>query len=251
MVLHHLLQWIALNFTQCEEKARNVLGGSTNSEGMGQNGTDYLDQPERHPDYWDAVSLFLLQGRTEQVTCLNWNKCFWNGILCRNMSYLEEPNENIVKAPIYINRDFISYNLFARLVTYCICILIWIRIHLHPLTNYWERCQCTGNWLEKYFNCGGGNQNGIIISHSFVFLLHLMKVSLMFSVCSGSATQSIADFEFRWRHWQTEVRARIDEGDFAADSKLSAIAGVLSGSESAYTVSKAIISRELKWKLAY
>ena len=70
-----------------------------------------------------------------------------------------------------------------------------------------------------------------------------MKVSLMFSVCSGSATQSIADFEFRWRHWQTEVRARIDEGDFAADSKLSAIAGVLSGSESAYTVSKAIISR--------
>ena len=54
---------------------------------------------------------------------------------------------------------------------------------------------------------------------------------------SGSATQSIADFEFRWRHWQTEVRARIDEGDFAADPRLSVIAGVLSGSESAYIVS--------------
>ena len=55
---------------------------------------------------------------------------------------------------------------------------------------------------------------------------------------SGSATQSIADFEFRWRHWQTEVRSRIDEGDFAADSKLSAIAGLLSGSDTAYLVSK-------------
>ena len=68
MVLHHLLQWIALNFTQCEEKARNVLGGSsTDNNGIGANGAEYLDQPERHPDYWDAVLLFLLQGRTEQV----------------------------------------------------------------------------------------------------------------------------------------------------------------------------------------
>ena len=24
--------------------------------------------------------------------------------------------------------------------------------------------------------------------------------------------QTAADFEFRWRHWQTEVIARIDEG---------------------------------------
>ena len=68
MVLHHLLQWIALNFTQCEEKARNVLGGSaSDNNGMGSNGTEFLDQPERHPDYWDALLLFLLQGRTEQV----------------------------------------------------------------------------------------------------------------------------------------------------------------------------------------
>ena len=71
MVLHHLLQWIALNFTQCEEKARSVLGGaSSDTDRVGQNGTDYLDQPERHPDYWDAVTLFLLQGGTEQVDCV-------------------------------------------------------------------------------------------------------------------------------------------------------------------------------------
>ena len=50
-MLHHLLQWIALNFTQCEEKARNVLGGTvTDGDDMGNNGADYLDQPERHPD---------------------------------------------------------------------------------------------------------------------------------------------------------------------------------------------------------
>ena len=65
MILHHLLQWISLNFMQCEEKARNVLGGA--SDGAGQNGADYLDKPEHHPEFWDAVTLFLLQGRTEQV----------------------------------------------------------------------------------------------------------------------------------------------------------------------------------------
>ena len=67
-----------------------------------------------------------------------------------------------------------------------------------------------------------------------------LRKNTIFIYCgySGSATQSIADFEFRWRHWQTEVKARIDEGDFAADPKLSSIAGMLSGSESSYIVSK-------------
>ena len=148
MVLHHLLQWIALNFTQCEDKARNVLGGTvTDTDGMEHNGVDYLDQPERHPDYWDAVSLYILQGRTEQA---------------RNL------------------------------------------LHLHPEMD----------------------------SDSFVSIDELLR---KMPIYSGSATQSIADFEFRWRHWQTEVRARIDEGDFAADPMLSSIAGVLSGSETAYT----------------
>ena len=148
MVLHHLLQWIALNFNQCDEKARNVLGGSSNGpENSENNGAEYLDRPEKHPDYWDAVSLFLLQGRPEHA---------------RNL------------------------------------------LHLHPDMD----------------------------SDPFVSIDELLRKMPMYS---GSPTQSIADFEFRWRHWQTEVKARIDEGDFAADSKLSAIAGMLSGSESAYS----------------
>ena len=68
-------------------------------------------------------------------------------------------------------------------------------------------------------------------------IAQFIKITYCSCFYSGSATQSIADFEFRWRHWQTEVRARIDEGDFAADPRLSVIAGVLSGSESAYIVS--------------
>ena len=42
---------------------------------------------------------------------------------------------------------------------------------------------------------------------------------------------SAADFEFRWRHWQVEVVARIQEGEFAAFPELSYIAGLLAGQE--------------------
>jgi len=48
-------------------------------------------------------------------------------------------------------------------------------------------------------------------------------------VCS-SAT-SAADFEFKWRHWQVEVTARLQEGDFAANPDLAYIAGLLAGNE--------------------
>jgi len=48
-------------------------------------------------------------------------------------------------------------------------------------------------------------------------------------VCSASS--SVADFEFRWRHWQVEVVARIQEGDFAAFPSLAHIAGLLAGDE--------------------
>lgn len=147
MVLHHLLQWIALNFTQCEDKARNVLGGRpADADAIGQNGIDYLDQPQLHPDFWDAVVLFLLQGRTEQA---------------RNL----------------------------------------LRLHSD------------------------------MDSDPYVSIDELLRKMPLYG---GAASQSVADFEFRWRHWQTEVKARIDEGDFAADSKLGSIAGILSGAESAF-----------------
>ena len=42
---------------------------------------------------------------------------------------------------------------------------------------------------------------------------------------------SVADFEFRWRHWQNEVNARINEEDFATEPHLSQLADILSGSE--------------------
>ena len=48
-------------------------------------------------------------------------------------------------------------------------------------------------------------------------------------VCS--ATTSAADFEFRWRHWQVEVVARLQEGDFAAFPDLTYVAGLLAGQE--------------------
>ena len=48
-------------------------------------------------------------------------------------------------------------------------------------------------------------------------------------VCS--AVTSAADFEFRWRHWQVEVTARIQEGEFAAFPELSYIASFMAGQE--------------------
>jgi len=46
-----------------------------------------------------------------------------------------------------------------------------------------------------------------------------------------SANTSAADFEFRWRSWQVEVVARIQEGEFAAFPELAHLAGLLAGQE--------------------
>ena len=48
--------------------------------------------------------------------------------------------------------------------------------------------------------------------------------------------QTAADFEFRWRHWQTEVVARIDEGDYATLPQLGVIAKILAGDEATFKV---------------
>ena len=48
--------------------------------------------------------------------------------------------------------------------------------------------------------------------------------------------QTAADFEFRWRHWQTEVVARIDEGDYATMPQLGFIAKILAGDETTFKV---------------
>ena len=64
VILPNLLQWVALHFPKCDEKARNVLGGANGEE---ENIEEYLEHPETHPDFWDAILLFLIQGRTENA----------------------------------------------------------------------------------------------------------------------------------------------------------------------------------------
>ena len=53
LVLPHLLHWISLHFTNCQDRARSVL-----SQGS--------DAPEDHADYWEAVTRFLLQVRASR-----------------------------------------------------------------------------------------------------------------------------------------------------------------------------------------
>ena len=67
-------------------------------------------------------------------------------------------------------------------------------------------------------------------------------------VCS--ATTSVADFEFRWRHWQVEVVARIQEGDFAAFPELAHIAGLLAGEEARLEAAQAECEAWYEWMVA-
>lgn len=54
IVLPQLLQWISLHFPAPEEQARDIL-------------TQNMECSESHPEYWDCLQLFLLQGRTDQA----------------------------------------------------------------------------------------------------------------------------------------------------------------------------------------
>ena len=55
MILPQLLQWISLHFPKAEELTREILSEHPESpESVGQ-------------DYWDAITLFVLQGRTDQA----------------------------------------------------------------------------------------------------------------------------------------------------------------------------------------
>jgi hypothetical protein len=47
---------------------------------------------------------------------------------------------------------------------------------------------------------------------------------------------SVADFEYRWRHWQSEVVTRQEEGDFANHPELSQLADILSGASEIFQV---------------
>ena len=63
-VLQNLLQWISLHFPQCEDRAKNVLNGEMNGDEVMD------DKMETHPDFWDSITLFILQGKIEHARTL-------------------------------------------------------------------------------------------------------------------------------------------------------------------------------------
>ena len=142
VILPSLLQWISLHFPNCDEKARNVLGAT--SSNPNENVEEYLETPESHPEFWEAILFYILQGRTENARKL-------------------------------------------------------LRLH-------------------SDFN-----------SEPFVSIDELLRKMPRYTM-----GQTAADFEFRWSHWQTEVVARIDEGEFATCQELALIAKILAGDEATF-----------------
>jgi len=140
MILPQLLQWISLHFPRAEELTRDVL-------------SEHPESPEVGPEYWDAITLFVLQGRTDQAQKL-----------------LRLHSE-------FGSESFVSLDELLR------------KMPVYP------------------GGVGGG---------------------------AGAAGMSSVDFDFRWKHWQREVNARIDEGDFAGDVNLNRLAAVLAGSEQVF-----------------
>jgi len=144
VILPGLLQWISLHFPKCDEMARNVLGATTSDQIDENQIEEYLEAPESHPEFWDAILFYIIQGRTENARKL-------------------------------------------------------LRLH-------------------SDFN-----------SEPFVSIDELLRKMPRYNM-----GQTAADFEFRWRHWQTEVIARIDEGEFATSQQLGMIAKVLAGDDSTF-----------------
>ena len=53
-MLPSLLQWIQYHFPQGETKTRKIL-------------QEEPERPEAHPDYWDALSIFISQGKKTEA----------------------------------------------------------------------------------------------------------------------------------------------------------------------------------------
>ena len=125
---------ITYSIFQCEERAKNVLkgGGGSGSEGEDESNEMEENKMETHPDFWDAITLFVMQGKVEHARTL-------------------------------------------------------LRLHSEMGTD------------------------------PLVSLDELLKKMPVYDM----NTTSVAKFEIAWRRWQTEVVARIDEGDFVTDPNLS------------------------------
>jgi len=68
--------------------------------------------------------------------------------------------------------------------------------------------------------------------------------------CSASGNTSITDFDFRWRAWQVEVVARLQEGDFAACPDLTSVAEILAGSEESLNMVASKCETWYQWMVA-
>jgi len=84
-------------------------------------------------------------------------------------------------------------------------------------------------------------------SDAFISLDELIR---KMPLCSASATTSKSDFDFRWRHWQVEVVARLQEGDFAACPDLTFVAELLAGAEDALTKAADKCETWYQWMVA-
>ena len=107
-------------------------GGGSGSEGEDEGNEMEENKMETHPDFWDAITLFVMQGKVEHARTL-------------------------------------------------------LRLHSEMGTD------------------------------PLVSLDELLKKMPVYDM----NTTSVAKFEIAWRRWQTEVVARIDEGDFVTDPNLS------------------------------
>jgi len=67
---------------------------------------------------------------------------------------------------------------------------------------------------------------------------------------AGPQYSSIVDFEFKWKHWQREVMARIGEGEYAASPKLAKLAAVLAGGEEAIDEVASLCETWYQWLAA-
>ena len=85
IILPQLLQWIELHFPQADDKTRQILSSAEASE-----------SPETHPDYWDAIVLFLMQGRRDQAR---------NLLSLHSRSVLQGNSLNIAKLRLLIKSE--------------------------------------------------------------------------------------------------------------------------------------------------
>ncbi|XP_028267773.1 nuclear pore complex protein Nup85 [Parambassis ranga] len=141
-LLLHLLDWVRLHKADVYEKAREVL---------------HSENPAEHPDYWDVVVSYVLQGKLEEV---------------RQMLVKQATQQPAARG---------MYNLMDTLLS-----------------------------KMPYYNPGG--------------------------------TQTLTEFDVKWRHWHDEVDRCVQDNSFASNQHLELICKILLGSEDTLLQCKDLLS---------